>query len=164
MPDDKEQSIKNHARKIALEMMAGSNTGEDIAIDEVLLGNPSFQAELKRQMKLLGLVQAVTDERGSDRGEDGSVSAGHAEMDTTRVVEFLDTGGPLHDDPTLIPCPSCRQRLPQVVFSKNESSRKVQCPNCDHSVVVLDNRKGLQAGSMIAQFELLSRLGAGSFG
>lgn len=164
MPDDEEQSIKIHARKIALAMMADSKSGEEVAIDEGLLENPDFELELKRQMKLLGLVQVVTEEWDLDRGEGASVSAGQAELDTTRVVELLDTGGPLHDDPTLIPCPSCRQRLPQVVFSKNESSRKVQCPNCEHSVVVLDNRKGLQAGSMIAQFELLSRLGAGSFG
>lgn len=164
MLDGQEQSIKSRARNIALAMVADSNFVKTHSVDDELQSHPELAAELKRQLRLLGFVKLVTEESETKREVHSSVSAGHAELDTTRVVNPLDTGGPLHDDPTLIPCPSCRQHLPQVIFSKNESSRKVQCLSCGHSVVVLDNRKGLQAGSMVAQFELLSRLGAGSFG
>jgi serine/threonine protein kinase/WD40 repeat protein len=164
MSDGEEQSIKSRAREIALAMVVDSTSGKAHPVDSELQDNPELAAELRRQLKLLGVVKLVTEESETRREAQSPVSVGHAELDTTRVVNPLDTGGPLHDDPTLIPCPSCRQHLPQVVFAKNESSRKVQCLSCGHSVVVLDNRKGLQAGSMVAQFELLSRLGAGSFG
>ena len=85
-------------------------------------------------------------------------------LETTRVLDIRETGDILDDAPTLIPCPNCRQRLPQVSFSDGESSRKVKCVHCDHVLLLLNNSRGLKVGSMVSHFELISRLGAGSFG
>ena len=163
MSDGKEQTIKSRARKLALEMVADSSSREKTSVDDELRNNPDLAVEFERQLRLLGVVNKVTAEE-TKRKAASFVSENESALDTTRIVDLLDTGGPLHDEVTLIPCPSCRQRLPQVVFAKDEISRRIKCLSCGYSVLLFDNRKGLQAGSMVAQFELISRLGAGSFG
>ncbi|MDA7893906.1 protein kinase, partial [bacterium] len=161
MSVNEDESNKDHARQIALAMMSDSTSGKVESIDAVLRDNPEIAVELERQLRLLGLVKAVTEQHDTHRH---GTNAGLGGLGTTRVLGILDTGGEFNEEPTLVPCPSCRQRLPYIDFATNESSRKVTCLHCDNSVLLLNNRKGLQAGSMIAHFELVSRLGAGSFG
>ena len=161
MSESEDESNKDHARQIALAMVSDLTSGKTESIDDLIRDNPEIAVELKRQLKLLGLVKAVTEQQDTRRHE---IDAGPVELGTTRVLGLLDTGGVFHEEPTLVPCPSCRQRLPQIDFATDETSRKVTCLHCDNSVLLLNNRKGLQAGSMIAQFELVSRLGSGSFG
>ena len=161
MSVNEDESNKDHARQIALAMMSESKSGKTESLDAVLRDNPEIAVELERQLRLLGLVKAVTEQHDTHRH---GTNAGLGGLGTTRVLGILDTGGEFNEEPTLVPCPSCRQRLPYIDFATNESSRKVTCLHCDNSVLLLNNRKGLQAGSMIAHFELVSRLGAGSFG
>ncbi len=164
MSEYEEQLIRDRARKIALAMMADSSSGKIISVDGVLKEHPDIAVELKRQLKLIGLVNAVTEEQETRRGTAEKNVEFQGELDTTRVLDLVDTGAPSDDAPTLIPCPDCRQRLPQVDFSEDESSRKVTCLHCGNSVLLLNNRKGLKVGSMVSHFRLVSHLGAGSFG
>ncbi len=164
MSENEEQSTKDRARKIALAMIADSSSGESVSVDDVLKEHPDIAVELKRQLKLIGLVNVVTQEHETRREAEREIVEAQSELDTTRVLGLVDTGAPLDDDPTLIPCPNCRQRLPQVEFSEEETSRKVACLHCGNSVLLLNNRKGLKVGSMVSHFKLVSRLGAGSFG
>ena len=140
MSENEEQSTKDRARKIALAMIADSSSGESVSVDDVLKEHPDIAVELKRQLKLIGLVNVVTQEHETRREAEREIVEAQSELDTTRVLGLVDTGAPLDDDPTLIPSPNCRQRLPQVEFSEEETSRKVACLHCGNSVLLLNNR------------------------
>jgi serine/threonine protein kinase/WD40 repeat protein len=160
MPENEKQSITERARKIALAAMAESTSLVSPSIDEILEANPDIATEVKRQLKLLGFVKTATEKDKSVVEEDSDQSA----FETTRVISDLDTGYEFHNQPTLARCPNCRQQLPTVEFSEEEYSHRITCENCENSVLLLNNRRRLHTGSKIAHFELVSPLGAGSFG
>jgi len=160
MPENEEPSITERARKIALAAMADSVSPQSPSIDDILEAHPDIATEVKRQLTLLGLVRAATEKEKSASEEDPDPLS----HDTTRVVHVPDTGGGFHNQPTLVRCPTCRQQLPLIEFSEEEYSRRISCDHCENSVLLLNNSRRLHSGAMIAHFELVSPLGAGSFG
>ena len=116
MSVNEDESNKDHARQIALAMMSDSTSGKVESIDAVLRDNPEIAVELERQLRLLGLVKAVTEQHKTQRHDINPDLGG---LGTTRVLGLLDTGGEFNEEPTLVPCPSCRQGLPQIDFATN---------------------------------------------
>ena len=164
MSDYQDQSSTERARKIVLALMANSKSNAQVSMEDVLEHNQDIAGEIQRQLKLVGMVNQVTQRQETKREVFLASPDMRGELDTTRILDIAETGLPLDDAPTLIPCPNCRQRLPQIIFLDGESSRKVTCLHCDHAVLLLNNSRGLKVGSMVSHFELISRLGAGSFG